>query len=1061
MFNRILLKAFFLLLIACLLPISKVDAQFSTADSLARLLVNEQDLENRVDLTVGLSKALVQTNRDSALNLLDAFVQNERSSIQSRDDKSQVEIWDKLADSYDSQRRPDKAKDLRLWIYKLSGSLEDQEVLANAIFSLGNSYSFLGKADSAELYMQEALEIAKKLDQEILLRNIYNRLGANAGRSRQFSSALEYYNKVLEINLELKDSVDLANSYMQLGGTHMFLGDYPSGLDKLLSSYEILKKQDPRQQKPIVLDMLSSIYETIQDEENNLKYLQLQEESFVEIFGEDDNPMLPLLKGKIAYHKGEYSRSIELLRNSLKILSNRPGFSVYATHRYLGESFLKEEEADSSFYHFQKSLEASVNTFSSVEKMVAHHGMGKAYMLKGNRQAGIAEFTKAYGLAEKTGVIHQQLILSEELYSGLKTTNPSLALQYLENSVLLKDSIFNQEKVLEIGRLESRFAFEQERQALLFEQEQEAQKQSNIRTLLIGTSLFFLLLLIVGLGYFRSKQQANKKLNALNQELSRQKEVVEAQNAKLSELDELKSRFFTNISHEFRTPLTIISGMIEQVKRQPELWLEKGAEMIKQNSQNLLNLVNQILELRKLESEELKPQYIQGDIISYLKYISESFESLARSQGIKLHFLPAQDRINMDYDPEKMLRIVSNLLSNAIKFTANADHEDRHVYLQITTVEAEGKPCLKISVKDTGDGILQEKLPYIFDRFYQVDSSITRKGEGTGIGLSLTRELVRLLKGEIEVESEFGKGANFRILLPITETSQQRTAEIKASPGKMSFEETPQEKEEKKNGLIMAASQDESLPLLLIVEDNPEVRQYLVACLQEDYRLLLAENGQEGIDKAIEQVPDLIVSDVMMPEKDGYQLCNSLKQDERTSHIPIILLTAKADTESKIEGLRKGADAYLAKPFERRELLIRLQKLFELRQKLQIRFLKLNPHEFQLDDDSLQLENEFMSRVNEVILEFMEDEEFGTASLAHKLGMSRAQVHNKIKALTGQPTSHIIRKIRLHKARHLLETTQLNISEIAFQVGFKNHTYFSRLFNEEFKSSPSQLRTQN
>lgn len=1060
MFDRILLKAFPLLLIALMLPLAEVDAQSSAADSLARLLENERDLENRVDLTVELSKTLFRIDRDSALNLLDAFVQEESTSIQGRNDKSQLEIWAKLADSYKSLRRPDKEKALRWRVYDLRRSLENQEAVAKAIFSLGNSYTFLGKADSAELYLKEALEIAKKLDQQKLLRNIYNRLGANAGRSRQFSSALEYYTEVLKINQELKDSVDLASSYMQLGGTYMFLGDYPSGLDKLLNSYEILKNNDPRKMKPTVLDMLSFIYETIQDTENNLKYLQLQEASFVEIFGEDDNPMLPLLQGKIAFHKGEYPQSIELLRKSLKVLSSRPGFSVYATHRYLGDAFLKQEEADSALYHFQKSLEASKTTFSFVEKMVAHHGMGKAYMLKGNPKLAIAEFTKAYELAEQTGVIYQQLIISEQLYSSLKSSNPSLALQYLENSVLLKDSIFNQEKVLEIGRLESSFAFEQEKQALLFEQEQEAQRQSNIRTLLIGTSLFFLLLFIIGLGYFRSKQQANKKLNALNQELSRQKAVVEAQNAKLSELDELKSRFFTNISHEFRTPLTIISGMIEQVKRQPELWLEKGAEMIKQNTQNLLNLVNQILELRKLESEELKPQYIQGDIISYLRYISESFESLARSQGIKLHFLPAQERINMDYDSEKMLRIISNLLSNAIKFTANAEHQDKHVYLQIDTLEENGNTYLKISVKDTGNGIPQEKLPYVFDRFYQVDSSITRKGEGTGIGLSLTRELIRLLEGEIEVESEYGKGADFRILLPITQISQQRTAEIKASPAEMSFEEAPAVMGQEEVQAVVGTNQDESLPLLLIVEDNAEVRQYLIACLQEDYRLLLAENGQEGIDKAIEQVPDLIVSDVMMPEKDGYQLCNTLKQDERTSHIPIILLTAKADTESKIEGLRKGADAYLAKPFERRELLIRLQKLFELRQKLQIRFLKLNPQEFQLEDDSLKLENEFMTRVNEVIQECMEDEEFGTAALAHKLGMSRAQVHNKIKALTGQPTSHIIRKIRLHKARHLLETTQLNISEIAFQVGFKNHTYFSRLFGEEFNSSPTQVRAQ-
>ncbi|MEO1262864.1 MAG: ATP-binding protein [Bacteroidota bacterium] len=527
--------------------------------------------------------------------------------------------------------------------------------------------------------------------------------------------------------------------------------------------------------------------------------------------------------------------------------------------------------------------------------------------------------------------------------------------------------------------------------------------------------------------------------------------MVEHQKEKLEELDEMKSRFFTNISHEFRTPLTIISGMAAQIKNKPDKWLEKGPGMIEQNAQNLLRLINQILDLRKLESKELKANLVQGDVVKYLYYISESFQSYAEDNGLQLHFLTELNSLDMDYDPDKLLRIVTNLLSNGIKYTPDSGH----IYFHIDQAEEDNQAFLKISVKDTGIGIAKEKLLHIFDRFYQVDDSTTRKGEGTGIGLTLTQELVKLMNGRIEAKSSVGQGTTMLVYLPITNEAP-KTATIVPT---MTVASNVQSES---IDFLQNDAAYELLPIVLVVEDNRDVAQYLAACLEDRYQLEFAENGQEGIDTAFELVPDLIISDVMMPEKDGFELCNTLKSDERTSHIPIILLTAKADVDSRISGLKKGADAYLSKPFEQEELLVRLEQLLEIRRRLQEKYA--NPTELPsvFSDsqavDNRNIEDAFIQKIIGIVHQNISDEHFGIAHLCRALGIGRTQLHHKIKALTGKSTSLYIRTIRLQEARRLLQTTDLNVSEIGYEVGFHSLAHFSRYYSEEFGEPPSRTR---
>jgi DNA-binding response OmpR family regulator/two-component sensor histidine kinase len=453
-----------------------------------------------------------------------------------------------------------------------------------------------------------------------------------------------------------------------------------------------------------------------------------------------------------------------------------------------------------------------------------------------------------------------------------------------------------------------------------------------------------------------------------------------------------------------------------------------------------------------------------------MKYIIESFHSYAESKRIRLRFLTELKQIHMDYEPEKMLTIVSNLLSNAIKYTP----EGGEIYVAASTLQlpvgnrqvkhklsATTTKSLLLSVKDSGIGIPPDKLAHIFDRFYQADDEATRKGEGTGIGLAMTKELVKLLNGEISVQSTPGEGTKFTLILPITQTAAplETVDGLSVKEKATSFVQTAVKYPEK--SAVIKGSDE--LPLLLIIEDNKDVVFYLGSCLEEDYRLVVACNGQQGIDKALEIIPDLIVSDVMMPLKDGYEVCMTLKNDERTSHIPIILLTAKADVVSRMEGLETGADAYMAKPFHKEELLVRAKNLVEMRQKLQQHYLNVSglaSTDTRLTGAVLleEAEHVFVKKVRRLVEEHMDEYNFTVKQLCREIGMSHSQLHRKLTALIGFSTNKFMRRIRLNKAKDLLMQTTETIAAIAYDTGFADPDYFSRAFKKEFGLTPTEFK---
>ena len=518
----------------------------------------------------------------------------------------------------------------------------------------------------------------------------------------------------------------------------------------------------------------------------------------------------------------------------------------------------------------------------------------------------------------------------------------------------------------------------------------------------------------------------------------------------LRKLNEAKLKLYSNITHEFRTPLTVIKGMAEELQG-----FELQKDLIQRNSNVLLNLINQMLDLSKVESGTLTVNWATGNIIEFIKYIMESFQFLAVSKNIQLTYYTEIDQLLMNYDEEKLQHIISNLVSNAIKYT----NENGKIVVHLKVEENSSQDVFIIRIKDDGIGISEEDLPYIFDRYYQVlDINQYNKG-GSGIGLALTKELVHLLKGEINVESTQGLGSTFIVQLPI-ENSRIEKAALKPL---ISFGELG-ETSKKLNKFVESVLSKENfdledglteMPVILVIEDNEDVGIYLKSILRDKYILHFAKNGETGIEKALEIIPDIILSDIMMPIKDGYEVCQTIKNDIRTSHIPIILLTAKAEKSDLIKGLKTGADAYLTKPFTKEELFIRLENLVELRKTLQLKYLD---RPLPAKDSKNDKEREFLKSVDQSIEEHLSDSDVSIEIFAKTLNMSRSQLFRKIKALTGKSISSYIRSYRLNKAKILLLQTDLTISEIAFEVGYSDLSYFSSTFKEEFGQSPSSIR---
>lgn len=564
---------------------------------------------------------------------------------------------------------------------------------------------------------------------------------------------------------------------------------------------------------------------------------------------------------------------------------------------------------------------------------------------------------------------------------------------------------------------------------------------------------------------------------------------------RLLELDKMKNNFFSNVTHEFRTPLTLIIEPLRQVlKEDLDDKIHYKLQLVKNNSEKLMFLVNQLLDIAKLESDnKMSLDLRKDDILNTFNPIYNSFLALARKKNTELKYTVNENLDPFYYDQQKLEKVFYNLISNAIKFTSDGLVKIEFKIIAGTELNmlSKAEKYLLIEVSDTGIGIPEVHVEHIFDRFFQVDG--TKKVKSTGIGLALTKELVELMSGQIQVESKEGVGTKFKVEIPMiqfpdsnkaveskTDGSPKRAVNRNesqqiASPKITEFSseqitehsnDNDSNRQEEIEGLESSEKE-----LVLLIEDNDELRHFIKDSLSEKFRVEEASNGREGIEMAKKLIPDLVVSDLMMPEIDGYGVVEDLKNDLRTSHIPIILLTARSAMESKLEGLQKGVDDYITKPFHTEELLLRMANLIKLRKKLQDRL----SNQFVSDeiDGTAQgnekekveieavlhstLDREFLENVQQFLEKNIEESKLSVQSLADEIFLSRSQLFRKLKALTGQTPNEYIRSYKLGIAMTMLKEGGKSIGQIAFNVGYEDPKYFTKIFKKRYGVLPKEV----
>ena len=508
------------------------------------------------------------------------------------------------------------------------------------------------------------------------------------------------------------------------------------------------------------------------------------------------------------------------------------------------------------------------------------------------------------------------------------------------------------------------------------------------------------------------------------------------------ELDMLKTKFFTNVSHELRTPLSLILAPVEKLSEKAvDAQERRQFDLIQRNARRLLNLVNQLLDFRKLEVNEIRFQPTEGDIVRFVKNTVFSFSDLSEKKDIRLTFHSNAPGLETVFDHDKLEKILFNLLSNAIKFTLGPGD----VSVTVDVGEAGEEHMVEIRVEDTGIGIPVEKQELIFERYFQSDLPNTIINQGSGIGLAITKEFVRIHGGTVSVDSEVGKGSCFVVALPL----KKRSGEVVKEMIRETVESVAPDDD------MQAGSELSGKPLILIVEDNEDFRFYLKDNLKHSYAVIEASTGEEGWHKAMAQRPVLIVADIMMPGLNGLEFCKMVKSDPRVSQTPVILLTARSDDEQFLEGFEAGADDYIPKPFNFQVLESRIRNLISSRQKLRALLASgtgLKASEIEITP----LDQQFLRDMIQAIERNISNADFTVVDLARELGVSRSQLFTRVQTVTQKSPLEVIREIRLQHAAQLLEKSQLSVSEIAYQVGFNNPKYFARYFRELYQVLPSE-----
>ncbi len=970
-------------------------------------------------------------------------------------------------------RDTDSAFVLCNMFYDLASESGNSKMQAIALKHLGVNCDIKGVSDSAIFYFKQGLDISEPNGYMMITSDIYHNMGLVYRDSGALDDALEMNNKALEIRKQINLPKRIIFSYRSLSTVYLEKDDVPRALEYLHKALMLSEETGDLYSLAVVNHTIGLAYLNMGEPYTARDYLLDSKEVFEELgkirrLSSNFNNLGIVYKdlGKNDSALYSYNEGLKLAKQ-MKSLNREASFNLNIgnIHKINGDFNL-------AYAYYQDALEYFEDRGRHKEIASLYFNIGALHNKFDKFSTGKRWCDKALALADEYDFLEEQKFACEclrDAHEGLG--NMTLAFQYQRSYYLIRDSLDRVRNNKEVTRLEIKYEYEKQhladslameeeklKQELIYQQDLNKERTQRNAVILFGVGiLIFAIFLYLRLLWTR---KTNKKLDEKNKIIEREKQRAE-------ESERSKEQFFNNISHEFKTPLTLIMGPLDKLISSSQTPKNKNElNIMKRNANRLYFMINELLNLYKLEAGKIKLSAKKQDIGQFTYRYIQSFESLARDKNIKLSFKADSELHEVYFEGDKIEKILSNLLSNAFKFIGDEGRVD--VIIETVSEQTDGeREGVLITVEDNGIGIPKDDIDHIFDRFYQVDESLSHNYEGTGIGLALTKELVELHHGWIKVESppagvsvqegENGKGAKFSFFIP-SGNKHLAKEEIDASDSEFILRPFSDDIESEKDAEFPDSEvKGKDAPLLLVVEDNPDMRSYIMSDLVDNYKLIEAGNGQEGFEKAVEKIPDLIISDIMMPKMNGNEMCTKIKADERTSHIPVILVTARSAIEQKLEGLETGADAYLSKPFNSRELQIRIKNLISQREKLRERFSENLDNAIKLaDSDITSMDQQFLEKALKVVEENMSDQDFSVEFFGREMAMSRVQLHRKLKALTDQSASKFIRTIRLKHAAEFLAKDGANVSDTAYKFGFSNLSYFAKCFSEDYGMTPKE-----
>ena len=956
---------------------------------------------------------------------------------------------------------------------KLATELDYKKGEIKSLKYIGYYYAKSDNTLALECF-QKTLKISKEIDNKKEVANSYGGIGNILLRQGDYSSALEYYQKALKISEEIGDKGGVSKSCNNIGIIYANKGDHPKALEYYQKALIINEELGDKSDASKSYNNIGSIYSRQGNYSRALEYFQ-KALKFSEELG-DKNDMSKSYNniGAICHNQANYPKALEYYHKSLKIseeISDKNGIST--AYINIGLIYEQQDDYPNALEYYQKSLKSFEELGEKNNIANCNRGIASVFLKQNKYKQAYNYSKKAFNIAKEIGNTATVVSAAEIYAESCKALG--LYKEAYDAYVVFKtmnDSLFNEENIKRLTATEYKYKYEKEKEIAIKEQEtkdalnaKEKENQITVRNWIIAA--FFLMMLLAFFIYrsYRIKLKSNRflrnqkaEIQDKNKQLKTLADQLQEYTEKLQQMDQVKSNFFANISHEFRTPLTLIISPLKKLldnSKYPDL--RKTFNLMLRNAQRQLSLVDQLMDLSKIEIKKMKLQTSLASLNKFTKVMISSFHSLAEERGIRLIFIEEEKNIEIYFDQDKLHKIISNLVSNAFKFTPPKGTISVIIGIAATAGQDKKLNYVKLIVQDTGIGIPEEYIEHIFNRFYQVDSSATRRYEGTGIGLALTKELVELHHGKIIVNSKKNKGTEFIVYLPLGKdhlTEDEIVDSIERVEHLIYDFDDPSQHFDNVD-TPPKENISKTAPMILVVEDNQDMRQYIGESLYAGYNLIEAEDGGQGFNQAIKHLPDLIVSDVMMPGMDGFELTKKLKQDIRTSHIPVILLTAKAGEESKIKGLETGADAYVNKPFNTKELLVRAKNLIEQRQKLREKFKKnitIDPSEVTVTS----VDENFLRKAAMIVEKHMDNPEFSVEQFSSEMSMDRNNLFRKLKKLINQSSSQFIRTIRLKRAAQLLKQKAAPVSEIAYMTGFDKPSYFTECFKKQFGVPPSE-----